>query len=363
LAAILVGLAGMSSASAQPIYSVTDIGVLPGCTNSNANNLNDRGDIVGSCANGTSLYNATAFVWRNGSLTALGKLTGGLYSDATAINSAGKITGVGDTGNIRPQAWVTSANGLVNIFPNNGGNTRTSFIGDNGFIGGYYTKSLSGNTSSWKGAIWTPDAKDPRKYRTTDLPILVGGIDPRSSAALPDAFNQSGQAAGYATNDQIGQHAAFWNNDAAHSIVDLGVFANDWSSVAYGMNDAGQVVGASHPPFASRAVLWNNDAAHSVSELPYLEGDNCGSASGINNIGHVLGFTYACIPGSWDSLAPRFTVWRDGGVFDLQTVLDTTTGAGWKIIGADAINNVGQIAAVGMRNGEIRGLLLTPTAP
>ena len=43
------------------------------------------------------------------------------------------------------------------FFPNNGGNTHALFVGDTGFIGGYYTKSLSGNTSSWKGAIWTPD--------------------------------------------------------------------------------------------------------------------------------------------------------------------------------------------------------------
>ena len=30
------------------------------------------------------------------------------------------------------------------------------------------------------------------------------------------------------------------------------------------MQDLGQVVGESHPPFGSRPVLWNNDAAHSA---------------------------------------------------------------------------------------------------
>jgi probable HAF family extracellular repeat protein len=361
VAAILFSLAGMSAASAQSAYSVTDLGVLPGCVTSGAANLNDRGEVVGHCASDATSFTYTAFVWRNGTMSAVGKLVGGNYSEATAINSAGKIAGTGDTGNMRPQAWVTSANGLVNISPNNGGNTRTSFIADNGFIGGYYTKSSSGSTSSWKGAIWTSDAKDPRKYRTTILPILAGGIDPNFSSALPVAFNQSGQAAGYAQNDQIGHHAAFWNNDATHSIVDLGVFESDWGSIAYGISDVGQIVGVSHPPFASRPILWSSDAAHTPFALPVLAGDNCGSANAINNVGQVVGFSYACTPGSWDSSAPRVTVWRDNGVFDLQSLLDTS-GAGWHIVDARAINNVGQIAATGMRNGETRALLLTPSA-
>ena len=52
------------------------------------------------------------------------------------------------------------------------------------------------------------------------------------------------QAAGYSMNSAIGQRAAFWNNDATHSIVDLGVFGYDWSSLANGLNDIGQAVGS-----------------------------------------------------------------------------------------------------------------------
>jgi uncharacterized membrane protein len=297
-------------------------------------------------------------VWRNGTVSAVGKLTGGQYSMATAINSSGRIVGDGDTGNIRPQSWVTAASGLVNIFPNNGGNTHAVFIGDNGVIGGYYTKSLSGNTSSWKGALWTPDAKDPRKYRTTVLPVLPGGIDPASTSSIPFAFNQSGQAAGYATNDQIGQHAAFWNNDAARSIVDLGVYPGDWSSLAYGMNDFGQVVGSSHPPFGS----WNNDAAHTVIELPVLAGDNYGSATAINNLGQVIGRSYYGTPGTWDVVGPeRLVIWRDGSVFELQSWLDSVTGAGWTLTALSAINNLGQIVGKVIRaDGQARAVVLTP---
>jgi uncharacterized membrane protein len=291
-------------------------------------------------------------------------LKGGNSSAAYAINYAGVTVGDGDTGNSRPQSWVSTASGLVNIFPNNGGNTHALFIGDNGYIGGFYTKSLSGNTASWHGALWTPDPKDARKYREVDLPVLKGGIDPAASSSIPWTFNQLGQAAGYATNDVIGQHAAFWNNDAAHTVVDLGTFGSDWTSLAFGMNDLGQVVGQSHPPtWLDRAVVWANDAAHTVSELPLLPGDNYGSAAAINNLGHILGTSAYNTSGSANVGTPRPVLWRDGAVADLQSLLDPAGAAEWTITSADAINNLGQIVGLGRHNGTLSVFVMTPVTP
>jgi hypothetical protein len=66
------------------------------------------------------------------------------------------------------------------------------------------------------------------------------------------------------------------------------------------MNDLGQVAGESHPPFGSRPVVWNNDAAHTAIELPLLPGDNYGMAGRINNLGQVLGSSAASEPGTWN---------------------------------------------------------------
>ena len=348
--ALSVALASAAlSAAAAPSYTITQLAG----ANCGADSINDNSDVAGSCG-------GTAVVWHNGVATSLGRLTGGTFSEAHYVNASGVATGDGDTGNGRPQSWVSTPTGLLNIFPNNGGNTHALFIGDNGFVGGFYTKSLSGNTSSWKGAIWTPDPRDPRKYREMDLPILGGGVDPKQSSSIPWAFNQGGQAAGYAVTDQIGQHGAFWNNDAAHTIVDLGVFPNDWSSLAWGINDLGQVVGESHPPFGNRPVLWNNDAAHSVSELPLLAGDNYGSASQINNRGQVIGYSAYDVPGTWNVGPARYVVWRDGGVYDLQSVLDPVSGAGWTITSAAGLNNLGQIVGMGTYNGAVAVFVMTP---
>lgn len=357
---VLASLACISLATAalaQPGYTVTDLGVLPGCDTSVAVGVNDHGDVAGYCMNGG---NQMAVIWRNGQIINLGKLTNGTYAAATSVNSQGVAVGDGDTGDGRPRIWVSTATGLYNFFSNNGGNTHGIFIGENGFIGGYYTKSLSGNTSGWRGTIWTPDPKDPRRYRQMDLPVIPG-INSKYTSAISWAFNQSGQAAGWAVNDIIGQHACFWNNDATHSIVDLGTFPGDWSSIGWGMNDLGQVAGESHPPFGNRAIVWNNDAAHTAIELPLLAGDNMGSASRINNLGQALGWSAFSPDGSFNTLGPeKLVIWRDGGVFDLQSVLDPVTGAGWTISTASAINNVGQIVGLGVHNGQNRAYLLTP---
>jgi uncharacterized membrane protein len=358
LGAILLGVAAISAASAQALYSVTDLGVLPGYASCVPSKINDLGDVVGACTpTVVDNYNGAAFVWRNGTMSAVGKLPKGTYSHATAINSLGAIIGVGDAGDpFRPQAWVTSPAGLQ-IFSTNS-NINPVFIGDNGMIGGYYVKS-----GIFRGAIWTVDPKDPRKYRSTDLPLWPSVIQ---NSQFPTTFNQSGQAAGWGNSDQIrGTQAFFWNNDAAHSIVLLGAFPGDQGSQAYGMNDFGQVAGLSFTPDGfDRAVVWNNDAAHTVIELPPLPGDNHAIAGRITNTGHVLGASYYVPPGTLAVNAPnrayRTVVWRDGGVFELQTALDPATGAAWTIHSLYGTNNLDQMVGVGVLNGQSHAVLLTP---
>jgi len=329
-----------------------------------ATGLNDSGDVVGYCSLGTDTINGMGFVWHQGVMVSTGKLPGGIYSAATAINSLGVVAGDGDTGNLRPQSWVAGPKGLVNIFPNPGGNTHVIGINDSGAICGAYTKSLSGAVSAWKVALWTPDPKDPRKYLTTQLPILVGA-DPtfKGTGAFPTAFNQAGQAAGYATNELIGQHACFWNNDATHAIVDLGVYPGDSSSIGWGMNDLGQVVGESHAAFGSRAVVWNNDPLHTAIELPLLPGDNFGSARAVNSLGQAVGISAWGDPGTWNIGPTTLVLWSRGSVVALQNSLDSVTGAGWTLVSAVAINNNGQIVGMGVHNGNSRAFLLTPIAP
>ena len=343
-----------TTALAQPLYTVVELPVPAGYQTAVPQKINDQGFVVGH-SSGVNDPNGVATVWKNGTVQVLGKLDKGISSVATAINSRGVVVGDGDDGDYRPLSWILSGGKLVNFFSNNGGNTHALAINDAGEIGGYYIKGFS---SQWAGAIWKVNSKDPRKSTMIPLPVLAGG-DPTTASSVPWAFNQTMQAAGYSANSAIGQRAAFWNNDAAHTIIDLGVFAYDWSSLANGINDIGQVVGASHPPFGSRAILWHNDSAHTPFELPLLPGDNYGSAHLINNDGTIIGWSAYGEPGTWNVTPSALVIWSNGEAHNMQSVVSNTA-AGWFINQISSINNSGQMCGLATRDGIVRGVVLNP---
>jgi uncharacterized membrane protein len=174
------------------------------------------------------------------------------------------------------------------------------------------------------------------------------------------AANQSIQVVGWVQSSLFGQMGAFWNNDAKHTLSLLAPFPGDWSSVAWGMNNLGLAVGESHPPFGSRPVLWNNDPLHAPVDLPLLPGDNYGVATAVNDLGQIIGSSAYNTPGAWSVGPSQPVLWRDGGVFDLQSLLDPVSGEGWIITGASAINELGQIVGSGSHNGRTVSFLMTP---
>src|SRR3954463_9514661 len=209
-----VALAALPAAFAQPSYFVTELPVPAGYETSSVVQINDQGFVVGDSMRGSD---RVATMWKGGAVQLLGKLSSkSTYSTANAINSKGVVAGEGDDGDGRPLGWVLNGGKLVNFYSNNGGNTRPLAINEAGDIGGYFIKGFD---SQWRGGIWKIDPKDARKSTLITLPILASG-DPTTSSAIPWGFNKSMQATGYCSNSTISQHAVFWNNDAAHTIVD-----------------------------------------------------------------------------------------------------------------------------------------------
>jgi hypothetical protein len=105
--------------------------------------------------------------------------------------------------------------------------------------------------------------------------------------------------------------------------------------------------------------LWHNDAAHTAIELPLLPGDNYGSAQLINNDATMVGSSAYGEPGTWNVTPGRIVAWIDGEVYELQSILDESA-AGWTIVNVMSINNLGQLAALAMRNGAFSAVVLTP---
>ena len=341
-ACVLVSLS--APAAAQVTYSISDFGPA-NCTPSA---VDDSLTAVGQC-------DWTAATWTNRVATSFGRLPNGTYSVAVAFNSRGVAVGNGDVGNSRPHATLYRNGTVVDIAPS-AANAYAMFINENGVIVGNYLKGF-GTCNSWVATIWTEDPSKPGTFRTTDLQPFPGG-DGKVRCEFAYAANQSLQVVGMVQNSLFGGRGAFWNNDAKHTLSLLQTLPGDGNSMAWAVNDLGQAVGDS----GWRAVLWNNDATHTPVQLPFLpNGDNYATARLINNLGHVLGYSgiLGPTPGTGTS---HVVIWRDGGVFDLQSLLDPISGAGWTISSFSAINNLGQVVGSGWYNGQLRNFVMTPVA-
>ncbi|MFM8330636.1 MAG: VPLPA-CTERM sorting domain-containing protein, partial [Candidatus Methylumidiphilus sp.] len=116
-------------------------------------------------------------------------------------------------------------------------------------------------------------------------------------------------------------------------------------SGATDLNDLGEIVGYS----SDGAFLWKD------GQVAYLQDGAPGSltASAINNQSQVVGkMTDA------NNVGTGFLWSRADGAVDINSLLFDTQG--WTVTNAADINDAGQIAATGVKDGVTHALLLTP---
>ena len=92
-----------------------------------------------------------------------------------------------------------------------------------------------------------------------------------------------------------------------------------------------------------------------MQDLGTLVGDSTSEGLGLNDIGQVVGASSAA-NGTY-----RGFILSNGVMTDLNSLLDSASVTkGWSIKYASAINNSGQITGAGTVNGEEHAFLLTP---
>lgn len=208
--------------------TMTDLGLLPGGESSDAQDINDSGQIVGSAettAKGLYLYRALhAVTWKGGTIGDLGTL-GGPGSIGYALNNSGMIVGSGDTSTLAPQStyygWyygygsVGGGGGTAGGGTGGGGSSPGGGTGGNagggtgnntpplaGGAGGRSVKSAQGTRSSHSSTsrgIGDTYVSHAFRYVNGKMEDLNAFIDPDNGWELLTAtdINASGQIVGY----------------------------------------------------------------------------------------------------------------------------------------------------------------------
>ena len=300
--------AQVGARSTAASYRYTNLSALPGGTFSIALGLNNIGQITGY-TNATDGINH-AVIWQDGALTDLGTLPGGFHAFGQAINDAGQVVGAGTVdGMLRYHGFLWQNGAMTDLTPlvtalginasgqivgadanvhavllsggvltdlgDYGGGTAGTGINAVGQIVGYGSEPPNGGIAGPRHAFLYQDGV------RRDLGYLP---NPTYLYAEANAINASGQIVGYSTSSTSPQRAFLWQNGV---MTALGAFPGDpinAQSVAYAINDAGQIVGQA----SEHAALWESGTVTNLQD--FLPADWTHSqAQGINNRGQIVG--------------------------------------------------------------------------
>jgi probable HAF family extracellular repeat protein len=115
-------------------------------------------------------------------------------------------------------------------------------------------------------------------------------------------INNAGQVVGYTVLDNV-SYAVEWSGGSVSALPRF----SDGGSDAHGINNHGQVVGESIVPTGVAAIEWSGGTATDLGGLP---GSRFNEASAINDVGQIIGVS----TGGGTQLAEE---WSDGAVTEL----------------------------------------------
>ena len=171
-------------------------------------------------------------------------------------------------------------------------------------------------------------------------------------------INDAGQVVGYSTyqDGSSDLHAFLYQSG---TMSDLGTLGGS-SSYAYGINNQGVIVGEAFTAgdAASHAYVFQNGA---MVDLGTLAADGSGVSSwatAVNGSGQIVGASQTSADSNYYA-----TLWQDGRSYDLNRLIDPSLG--WSLDSAWGVSGNGYIVGMGTLNGEQRGFLLSllPSVP
>jgi probable HAF family extracellular repeat protein len=338
-------LLSIATGAQAVVYRITDLGdLLGGSDKSRAFDINNHGQVVGYSSGGPEAHpdwTMRAFVWNSASgMQTLTNLSG-TTSRAYAINDSGQITG---------EHWATGVPSSSRAFRWDSGtvqNLGTVAIGQSGKTSLGMAINASGQVVGegqydnfvravvWQGGTAAVLDKLPNEYysRATDI-------------------NDDGLVVG-----SSGPYAFTYRNGVMTRLSDLP--GESYYSYAHAVNNAGAVVGQSANEDGASAVLWTGSGILSLGDLQ--DGTPNSSANDINVAGQVVGVGTAA-NANGGSVRRAFVWSAESGMLDLNTVIDAgdPLSGKFRLLEAQAINDLGQIVGYGTINGVEHAFMLTP---
>lgn len=361
--------------SYAPSYTVTDLGVLPGGSFSQASQGNTDNGLIAGVADAPD-GSQHAVLWQYGQITDLAtRGLGGSNSLAVGLNGNGVVVGQAETeerdkedfcgfgSGMRcvPFLWQ---NGVMNALPTLGGpNGAVSTVNQAGVsVGLAQTARIDAScvapvTHSYQAVAWGPEPGQIRVLR----PL------PGDTVAVAFWINDSGQAVGTSglcsntnpTGIIVGPHAVLWDTDGTP--FDLGSLGgtSDVSAVNVGTRaiyiaNNGIVSGAAALAGnkASHAFVWTRDAG--MKDIGVLSGDDNSGALAVNDRGEAVGVSNDA---KGDA---RAFLWRNGLMTDLNTLVPKDSPL--YLLFAAGINDRGEIVGFGATpSGDLHAFLATPS--
>jgi probable HAF family extracellular repeat protein len=327
-----------------------DLGALPGNNSSAVFEVN--GDGVGAGMSETGALDPVtdypaehAVLFNSGTVTDLGTLPGGTESVALAINDGGQVAGFANNGVPDPTSMLPFASQTRSFIWQDG------LMRDLGTLGGPDAAAATLNVHGQiAGDSYTNSTPNPTTGLPTIHPFLwtdghmrdlgtLGG-----TASLTTWLNNSGEVVGTSNvaGDQ-GAHPFLWDGTRLRDLVGLG---GDYG-IAWHINDTGDVIGWASP--ANNETIHAFEWKHGVmTDLSDRGSEQCTFAEGINNVAQVVG-------GSCDGAA---LLWDNGTQYDLNALVAPSD---VQLTEASYIDDRGEIAAIGvLPNGDQHVFLLRP---
>lgn len=266
-----------------------------------------------------------------------------------AINNRGQAVGISATDDGMTQALLWSGAGAQNLGTWNGASVTPTAINDAGDVVGFANAPADGTHAVvWKGSGWSDLGRGYAQAINAGGQIV--GFGERallwSGAAtvvlgngLAAGINDEGTVVGYRSNAVGVPTAVVWSHGVASAL--------ERNAAAYSINGAGDIVGESRTAAGTyQATLWT---AQGKTLLGSIEPGQHSVAFDINDAGQVVGYGNGA------------TLWTGHDQVDLSAVLANPPGGQFRLLLATGINNSGQIVATGVdANNYIRAYLLTP---